>query len=82
MLIIDQDMTIRQEPITILLEWDEALDLIEKLSYLLREPSWHHDHLYGPDSRLDLVVIYPDGTPKLVEPLQAIAEKYFETKAE
>lgn len=81
MLIIDQFNTVRRERMTLLLESNEALKIIETLSYLLRDPAFKVNHLKGPNSRLDLIVINPDGTPKLAEPLQAIAHEYFETKA-
>lgn len=43
--------------VTLFLEVSEALDLIEKVAYLLRVPEYHHDHLEGGKTALDIVVL-------------------------
>jgi hypothetical protein len=61
MLIIKNEGMERLKRATLGLEPKEALELIEKLSYLLRDPDFHHDHLReDPESSLDFFVINPE----------------------
>lgn len=42
---------------SLLLKEDEARDLVEKISYLLKNPEYHHDHMEDREQVLDVVVI-------------------------
>ena len=55
----DPDSNKSTARITLLLRESEALELIEKLTYLVAHPEFHHDHLedYANSCVLDTVVL-------------------------
>lgn len=44
----------------LLLKRHEAEDLLEKLSYLLSHPEYHHDHLEDYENETDLTLLVYD----------------------
>ena len=74
MLIIDNSRVLDRA--TLALEPSEALELIEKLSYLLRRPEYHHDHLENDGSVLDVLILDRDKANTYAPELRRAIEEY------
>ena len=83
MLIVNSDSRVGIPRATLALLPAEALELIEKLSYLVRNPAYHHDHLedYG-HAVVDLLIITPDNIKVLHHDLRPIIEQYMHDQGE
>ena len=75
MIIFDVVVEGKIERATLLMTKEEALELIEKVAYLIRDPKYHHDHLESGDGILDLVVVGQASLDSYSESLRPFVER-------
>lgn len=80
MLILNRDGSNCDAEIHLMLEPQEALELIRSLSNLLRNPDFHHDHLDDGRSAVDVVVVYPNVLDGFTDAVAQALKEYFNSR--